>query len=394
MNNNVNDKDKYTFPKDNNIFRWESSSKLDLSNNIGDEVIITFPWDGMIDQVRTWDGVTLIGRSHLVYDHLDKNGNIYCKIAQQNDKLTVHEAFALFTIKINQDGTDAAIFKITQQVKQEPNGKAKAEQEIEQKADDAKKKLEEQAAKTAKKGVEMAQQAIGGAITNLVSVAESTIDEVLKTTLGIDVTVSQATNVLNKSKESLKKSQKSEKNLKEKIEKYKQRQAEGKLINEEKLAAMEAQLEALEQDNKDADEEVQKEDKRVSTLAKDLLQKAKGGLMGSQLKKELDNIKLQGGVIADNSEKLVESMNTAATEGLGATQTGTAGPYPAITSTTTPSPSQLTGTAMRLASAGKSLAAPVLSLCQSAAKLGLPESVISPLATPVKLIGKLSQFSL
>ena len=392
--NNINDKGKYIFPKDDNIFRWESSSKMDISNNIGDEVIIMFPWNDMINQVRTWDGVTLIGRSHLEYNHLDKDGNIYCKVAQQNDKLTVYETFALFTIKVNQDGTDAAIFRITQQVKQEPNGQAKVEQEIEQKADDAKKKLEEQAAETSKKGIEMAQQAIGGAITELVTVAEDTIDEVLKTTLGIDVTVSQATSALNKSKESLKKSQNSEKKLKEKIEKYKKRQAEGKKINEEKLAAMEAQLEALEQDNKDTDEEVQKEDKRVGTLAKDLLQKAKDGLMGSQLKKELDNIKLQGGVIADNSEKLVESMSTAATEGVGATQTGTAGPYPAVTSTTTPSPSQLAGTAMRLASAGKSLAAPVLSLCQSAAKLGLPESVVSPLATPVKLIGKLSQFSL
>lgn len=379
----------YVYPVDE-VKSHNNTSPINISNTIGDEFIIPFPFESKdLLNVKSWDSVSYSGPSNVAIKE-SKSGNIIMKVMTKNATLKDYEFLINLIIVTNSSTPPKVTYKITQSAIQPADGEAIASEKLQEQADKVRNDLENNATNICKAGVEKAQQAIGGTITGLIPVTEDMIDNVLKSTLGFDVTINDAVNACKKAKDSYEKSQESEKKLRKKVEEYKARQAEGKRINIEKLAAIESQLAQLEAENKKTAETIEDPEDKKEKLTKELLEKAKKSSIGAQLYKDIDNIKIQGGVLSDASKQLGKSVASAATEGIGAT--GTAGPYPAAI--LSPSPTQLTGTAMRLASAGKTLSPPILSISQSAARLGLSQDKLEPLNDIAAALSIVSTFSL
>lgn len=359
----------------------------DVPNKLGETVDVKLPNPDLanLKYITRWQ---FFGMVDFVDSDFKDNQTVTIKVTSENTKKKKRECeFMAHTKFVSIKTGEVEIYTYNIKCKQPAAEKTKVE-DAQEKEDDKQKKLAEIKKKIQKDAKELGTKAIGTAVTKCIEIGESIILKALKDKLGLDVTQAQLDQILKKLQDEYKKLQERKKQNKAREDKLTKAEKEGKKVDEkEKLMVkqVKAKLEELDQElQKQLDEAQKAVTEQIDQMVKD----AMNGILGMDLVKDATNILIQSKAVMDGSIQMGTMLAGIPTEGVGASQTGTAGPYPAITTSISPSLPQVIATAKRVQSQGQIMGPPITSLLQSAANLGL-ESVtdtISPFADKIALI--------
>ena len=365
--------------------------KLTVPNELDAVVDLSIPTPNLSEVIHKGGIVDLVPE----FLDIKTNGvsNITWKVISTNPDLKKRKSIISMsnTYKYIKTGN---IEKWYLKVDVEQSAREESEVEKAEKEDtDKKKKAKELKDKAMKKGGELAQKALGGAVTTLVSVAATAVEDALLKIGGIDLIAAQAKQGILGLEDQLKKQTEALLKAKEAKKKMEESESKGRKVSEKLKDLKDDQINKLQDSVDDLEKQLAEKIKESAELPKKLLEDLKNSSIAQDMQQAVDDIKVNGAAAADASTAMMKSVATVATEGTGASQVGTAGPYPAVTTTTTPSPTQIAGTVNRMLSQGKAIADPIQKICQAAGKLYLPESVIAPLSTTAEMVGTISSLS-